>query len=160
MSPDSQPLDGGYEMEVDDLAADILSTPGIEGITISGGEPFLQSAELAALLTAVKLQKDPGVILYTGMLYDEIKDNILTKHCDIIIDGEYQEQLNDGLSLRGSSNQNAILLTQRYAEKFNLYGSNGRKTEIHFKKDGITMVGIPDKKSLTILDEKIFTIKP
>jgi len=33
ISKDSQPLDGGYKAETEDLTASIVSTPDIEGIT-------------------------------------------------------------------------------------------------------------------------------
>jgi len=151
ISKDSQPLDGGYEEDVDTLAANIINTPDIEGITISGGEPFLQSEALVDLVNRVKTKKDVGVIVYTGNNFEEIEQNELTKLCDIVIDGAYIEALNDDLSLRGSSNQNIHLVTKRYenvAKK--IYGVQGRKVELHLKKGETTMVGIPDKNSLSI----------
>jgi len=147
ISKDSQPLDGGYMAETADLTASIINTPDIEGITISGGEPFLQSEALVDLLNRVKAKKDMGVIVYTGHNFEEIEENELTKLCDIVIDGAYIENLNDDLSLRGSSNQNVRLITKRYenvAKK--IYGVQGRKVELHFKKGETTMVGIPAKK--------------
>jgi len=135
------------------LAADIVNTPDIEGITISGGEPFLQSAALCELIAQIKAKKDLGIIVYTGMQYDEIKESELAKACDTIIDGEYREDLNDGLSLRGSSNQNIYMQTQRYADKISMYGAKGRKIELHLKGNKVTMVGIPDKNIIKKLQE-------
>jgi len=154
ISSDSQALDGGYEVNVLELVNDILSTPNIEGITISGGEPFLQSMALFELVTLIRAKRDLGVITYTGMTYDEIKENELAQACDMIIDGEYREELNDGLSLRGSSNQNICLITQRYATAIGMYGARGRKVELHFKGDKVTLVGIPDKNSLKMLKDE------
>lgn len=54
ISPDARPLDGGYAVEVEKLVHDILSQPDIEGITISGGEPFLQQVALCELIDAVR----------------------------------------------------------------------------------------------------------
>lgn len=153
ISKDSQSMEGGYEKDIKELADDILNTDNIEGITISGGEPFLQSEELVKLIKMIKSQKDLGVIVYTGFSIDDIKDNELVKHCDLIIDGNYQEELNDGLSLRGSSNQNVCLITNRYIEESKThYGIKGRKIELHLFYDRTTMVGIPDKNSLQLLD--------
>ena len=154
LSQDSQPLDGGYEADTMDLAETIISTQDIEGITISGGEPFLQSEALVDLVNRVRAKKDIGVIVYTGNDLNEIEDNELTKLCDIVIDGEYIDGLNDGLSLRGSSNQKIRMITKRYeneAEK--LYGVQGRKTELYFREDQTTMVGIPDKKTRQWLND-------
>ena len=131
-------------MDTAGLAENIVNTPNIEGITISGGEPFLQSEALADLINRAKAKKDIGVIVYTGNDFEEVKENELARLCDIIIDGAYMEDLNDGLSLRGSSNQNVCLITERYAkEAKNIYGVQGRKIELHFFKGKTTMVGIP-----------------
>jgi len=158
ISKESQPLDGGYKAETTDLAANIINTPDIEGITISGGEPFLQSEALVDLVNMVKTKKDMGVIVYTGHNFEEIEENELTKLCDIVIDGAYIEELNDDLSLRGSSNQNVRFITKRYENVAkSLYGVKGRKIELHFKEGETTMVGIPDKNSLSALQNRTST---
>jgi anaerobic ribonucleoside-triphosphate reductase activating protein len=155
VSKDSQPLESGYVLDIEELAKNILCTPGIEGITISGGEPFLQAEALVGLIHILKKQKDLGVILYTGYRMDEIKDNELTTLCDLVIDGEYREDLNDGLSLRGSSNQNVIMITQRYASEIcKYYEISGRKIELHFFNGRTTMVGIPEKSSLNFFESE------
>lgn len=156
ISPDAQPLDAGREVDIRNLAMDILSTPDIEGVTISGGEPFLQSKALAELLGMLKSERDLGVIIYTGMLYEDVKDDILMEYCDILIDGVYQEAMNDGLSLRGSSNQRVIALTHRYDKRLDSYGKKGRKIEMHLNNDVITMVGIPDRETLEKLEATVF----
>jgi len=74
----------------------------------------------------------------------------------LIIDGEYREDLNDNLSLRGSSNQNICLITDRYKEEAkNLYGVKGRKTVLLVGNGKIMMVGIPDTNSRKVLPESI-----
>ena len=155
ISKDSHLLDSGYEVDVNNLTEAVINTPGIEGITISGGEPYLQSEALVDLLNRIKSKKDLGVILYTGNDFKEIEKNELTNLCDIIIDGTYIESLNDGLSLRGSSNQNICLITKRYTNEVkNIYCVQGRKIELHFMDGKTTMVGIPDKKSLVALSKE------
>ena len=146
ISPDAQPLDKGTGVSVEDLATDILSVPEIEGITISGGEPFLQQESLAMLVDLLRSKRDLGVIVYTGMRYSEIKDTPLAQRCDLIIDGEYIEDLNDDKSLRGSSNQSAICITDRY-EKYvkTQFGIPGRKVEFIVRNQQVDMIGIPPK---------------
>ena len=63
IAPGAQPLSGGYSVSVEDLAADILSVSDIEGITISGGEPFLQQEALCELIALVRRKRDIGVIV-------------------------------------------------------------------------------------------------
>ena len=146
IAKDSWALDGGELVEIDDLVQQILQQDAIEGITISGGEPFIQQGALRELIARIREHKDIGVIIYTGMKYDAIKDTALAQSADIIIDGEYIEELNDNKSLRGSSNQNVICITNRYKSILNeYYGQPGRKIELIITNNGTQMVGIPSK---------------
>ena len=107
ISPQSRDLNGGYEMDVNVLAQEIIDS-GRDGLTVSGGEPFLQATALAELIRLIRVQRDIGVIIYTGYTYETLRDSgdsgrtELLECCDLLIDGEYIEQLNDGKSLRGS----------------------------------------------------------
>ena len=152
ISPDAQPLDGGIVTNVADLAAEILSAPEIEGITISGGEPFLQQDALCELIDYVRDKRDIGVIVYTGLLYSEIERSALASRCDLIIDGEYIEVLNDDKSLRGSSNQNIICVSNRYRDVVEShYGRLGRKIEFVSRGDRLDMIGIPSKSTANVV---------
>lgn len=147
IAKDSWALDGGELVEVDAIVQQILRQENIEGITISGGEPFLQQDALCELIRKVREHKNIGVIIYTGMKYSEIENTALAHSADLIIDGEYVEELNDNKSLRGSSNQNVLCLTERYKDIIpEYYGRSGRKIEL-ILADGITkMIGIPSKE--------------
>jgi anaerobic ribonucleoside-triphosphate reductase activating protein len=85
-----------------------------QGVTFSGGEPFLQAAELAEVAQAAH-QMGWDVVTYTGFTYEELiadnNDDIksLLSASDILIDGKYVHALRDiGLKFRGSSNQRLI----------------------------------------------------
>jgi anaerobic ribonucleoside-triphosphate reductase activating protein len=84
------------------------------GVTFSGGEPFLQAAELAEVALAAH-QMDWDVVSYTGYTYEELLENnddgikALLAASDILIDGKYiHEQRSIKLQFRGSSNQRII----------------------------------------------------
>jgi anaerobic ribonucleoside-triphosphate reductase activating protein len=84
------------------------------GITFSGGEPFLQPAELVQVANAAR-QMGLDIVTYTGFTYEELivdtNDDIkaLLSATDILIDGKYIHALrNIGLQFRGSSNQRII----------------------------------------------------
>jgi anaerobic ribonucleoside-triphosphate reductase activating protein len=84
------------------------------GVTFSGGEPFLQAAELAEVALAAR-QLGWDVVTYTGFTYEElIADNTdgvqaLLAASDILIDGKYIHKLRSTkLQFRGSSNQRMI----------------------------------------------------
>ena len=155
MTPDSQSLNNGVKISVLNIAQTILNTPNIEGITISGGEPFLQAGELKNLINAVRKKRDFGVIVYTGYTLEQLKEkndskiNLLLESIDILIDGLFDESLNDGVSLRGSSNQNVYQFTPKYAKVFHdYYGRDVREIEMHMNSEHMMIVGIPKNNTL------------
>lgn len=155
MSPSTRNPNGGKLIAIDKLAAEILQVQGVEGITISGGEPFLQSRELCLLLRKLRFSSKLGVIIYTGFtveelhaLKDEYIEEILGGLADLIIDGEYVEELNEGSAWKGSSNQRLIFLTDRYKEHEPLYESKKRDVEVIVNNEGLFFIGIPEKQTL------------
>lgn len=72
MTPQSQPREGGWWAETSQVAEDILRS-GRTGLTISGGEPFLQAEALCELIGKIRRQRDIGVILYTGNTLAELQ---------------------------------------------------------------------------------------
>lgn len=147
ISPEAGRMDGGYLADEDTLAGEILSVPDIEGITVSGGEPFLQAEALEKLLCRVRREKDLGVILYTGYTYEEVAGHPLLRQCDALIDGPYIKEADDGRSMRGSSNQRLIHLSERYRGKIE-YGEWGRKTQMaETDRNEVVMVGVPSGHS-------------
>jgi len=145
MTPDSLDINGGIEIEVEKLAK-IINNLDVEGITISGGEPFLWDKELSYLMSL--LENDLGVIVYTGYLFEEVQNKNLLKHIDLLIDGKYEEDKNDGIAFRGSSNQKVYFLTKRYEKFKDLYNSKKRKVEIRVNNNKIEIIGIPSKETL------------
>ena len=114
-NPESWPGDAGKEFSVRQVIRLLKrQKKSKQGITFSGGEPFLQAAELAQLALAAR-QMALDVVTYTGFTYEQlIKNNDpdikdLLYASDILIDGKYVHELRDiGLQFRGSSNQRII----------------------------------------------------
>lgn len=135
-----------------------LKIPDTEGITISGGEPFLQAGELAAMIESIKVERDYGVIVYSGFLKEDLEKNNndevqrLLQNIDILIDGHYIQELDDGKPYRGSSNQKIHLMTERYKSVFEVYynGTDKRNIEIDIEKDNVYMVGVPSKNGIEV----------
>lgn len=147
ISPESHKMENGEKLSVEMLAWEIYSSMA-EGVTISGGEPFLQAKELARLIRTVRKLRDIGVIIYTGFTYEELEKvegaEELLKECDLLIDGPYIKELDDGKSLRGSSNQKVIPLTDRYKDFLSLYGADGRRFQVrNLHSEEIHYIGIP-----------------
>ena len=104
-NPETWDFGGGEEISVEELARQIKAKKHIDGITLSGGDPFYQQAECVRLL---KLLPGVNVWAYTGFRYEEIKDTELAKMCNVIVDGEYIEELRCEGQMYGCSNQNII----------------------------------------------------
>ena len=154
MSASSRPLDGGKQASVTRLAQLILAQEGIEGITVSGGEPFLQAEALYALVEQLRRNSQLGIIVYTGytleqlwQLQDPWVDGLLDGRIDLLIDGEYVEALNDGKSLRGSSNQQLHFLTGRYLPYAAMYEENRRNAEVRIRGNDAFFIGIPARET-------------
>ena len=70
IAPETHALTGP-KVEIEDLAVRIRQHPENEGLTISGGEPFLQAQALCELLELLQ-DLHLGVIIYTGYTYEEL----------------------------------------------------------------------------------------
>lgn len=84
----------------------------ISGITYSGGDPLYPGnrpviTELAAEIREKFPQKSQW--LYTGFLWEQVKDLPLFKNIDVLVDGRFEEDKKDAmLYWKGSSNQRVI----------------------------------------------------
>ena len=146
---------GAYtEMSVKDLAQEILMSD-TEGITISGGEPFLQAEALFELITLLKSVRDTGVIIYSGFTLEKLQKNADTQNLlsvtDILIDGRYIKELDDGRAYIGSSNQRLHYLSDRYKNiGQEYYSEKKRRAEIKFTLDKAVLIGVPSENVLKV----------
>ena len=89
-----------------------LENPNITGLSILGGDPFEPENREAVtyLLDYVKMfypYKD--VWVWTGYLYEDIKNLEVMQYIDVLVDGPFINDLKDlRLKWRGSSNQRII----------------------------------------------------
>ena len=149
ITPESRPIDGGVEIAVTDLAADIILNTSIDGITISGGEPMLQAEALAQMLQIVhSVRPKLSVIVYTGETYEKLctkpQVQTLLEYVDVLIDGEYIEALNDGIGMRGSSNQRIIPITHRLDSHLGFMTTGKRRIErVANDANTYTAIGVP-----------------
>ena len=111
-NPETHDLNGGRILDTAEIITEIKKNPLLTGITLTGGEPLLQIAPALELAkTAKKFGLD--VWLYTGYKFEEIPSDAdeLLKFVDVVVDGEYIEELrNLELEFRGSENQRIIYL--------------------------------------------------
>lgn len=98
---------------IEQIIDEINANPLLDGITISGGDPFYNPSELTELLRNLKSQCKLKIWCYTGYTIEEImQDKNLSEplqYIDTLIDGPYISELYDPTLLwRGSNNQRII----------------------------------------------------
>ena len=85
-----------------------------DGLTISGGDPLhpANREEVTALAKEFKERfPDKNIWLYTGYLYEDVKDLEVMKYIDVVVDGQFVEELADeNYKYAGSTNQRIINL--------------------------------------------------
>lgn len=117
-NPQTHDFNGGKDVDIEYLVDKMANNPLLDGITLSGGEPFEQVDACLNLVILTK-QKHPNfdVICYTGYTYEQLLDKAKTKpqiidllnQIDYLIDGPFILELRDlDLDFMGSRNQRVI----------------------------------------------------
>jgi anaerobic ribonucleoside-triphosphate reductase activating protein len=144
-NPASWSLAENQLVSVEELAAQILREPANQGVTFSGGEPFLQAIALAAL---AKLVKAAGlsVMSFSGFTLSELRSPTapagaadLLDQLDILIDGPFVATLaiHTPDSPISSRNPRLHFFNPAFADKID-WASD--QIEVHIFKDGSRLV--------------------
>ncbi len=120
---------------------------GIEGITVSGGEPFYQRRGLLQLLRSARDVFDLSTVVYTGFSYEKLSESSLCRnifrYTDVLVDGRFEHSKKEPTTLaRGSTNQRFHFLSCKYSAsdfimdgKIELIvGTDGTVTQTGFSK--------------------------
>lgn len=112
MSPELQRKEAGKAICVANILKMLATIDGhVDGVTISGGEPFLQSDELNSLVCGIREWITEDIIVYSGYTLLELREfhsqsvDAVLENISVLIDGPYVDELNDGSGIRGSRNQ-------------------------------------------------------
>lgn len=108
----------GQVISVADLFSQIVSTPGIEGVTLTGGEPLPQPGPVLALLRRLRAETKLSTLLFTGFWPHEIarmpfRDE-LPPLLDVLIAGRYEHGRRNASGLIGSASKTVHFYTERY----------------------------------------------
>jgi anaerobic ribonucleoside-triphosphate reductase activating protein len=122
-NPETHEFGGGQRWTTEEaleriLAADRSTPGGLEGLTISGGEPAVQHRALARLLKELRTKSSLSVLVFTGYTRPELDampaiEDFLGQ-VDVLIAGRYESAQRIAHGLTGSSNKQLHFLTDRY----------------------------------------------
>lgn len=118
-----------YTMELEDKIIEDLGNSYVQGLTLLGGEPFLNTQ--VAIQLAERVRKEFGnekdIWVYSGYTYEQLlrssedKKKLLSL-CDVLVDGPFMIFLKDlSLKFRGSSNQRIIDIKKSTIDNVVLY---------------------------------------
>lgn len=113
-NPETWDFDGGEELtdEVIDQIMDLCKEDHIKGLSILGGEPMHPNNIDATTKLAKKFKEvypNKTIWSWSGFLYENIKDNEVFNYVDVLVDGQFKDELrNPNLHWKGSANQRVI----------------------------------------------------
>ena len=89
-----------------------LENPHVKGLSILGGDPMEPEnrEDVLTICRAVNVwQPEKDIWMWTGYLWEDVKDLPVMEYIDVLVDGPFVEELKDlNLQYRGSSNQRVI----------------------------------------------------
>ena len=115
-NPATWDINGGDEISVDEIVAEMRKNPLTDGLTLSGGEPLLQAGE-CALLAAAARESGLNVWVFTGFTFEELVNKAdgkpeiknLLELTDVLVDGAFVlSERTLSLRWRGSKNQRVV----------------------------------------------------
>ena len=101
-----------FDEDAEKELLDDLKKNYVEGVTFSGGDPLhtQNRDEITRLAKKIKDEfPSKDIWLYTGYLWEDIKDLENVKYIDVLVDGPFKKEVKDiKLHWKGSANQRVI----------------------------------------------------
>ena len=147
-------------MTVSELYELITSTPNLEGVTYSGGEPFEQAEGLYYLSSLLK-KKGMTIMSYSGYTYDELISkndkyiSSLLSTLDILIDSRFEADKAAPFLWRGSRNQKVYFFTERYRHYKDVINCEGVDMELSMDDKVVSFTGNFDRELLLKIAERL-----
>lgn len=166
VSMDTWEKDAKRAMRIEDILAWCrnTATQGLDGVTLSGGEPFDQPHGLRALLAGLHAwRKESGasfdILCYSGYPLHilEAKHSAILKMLDAIIPEPYIENFPPTAVWCGSANQHIVPLNERGKQKYERYldlplSEYGKQMQMAVERGRVWMIGIPGRGDLEQLE--------
>jgi len=154
----------GKLWKVTELVEFVLKKMGTDcnGVTISGGEPFLQSKALLEFIIQLRKNGIYDIMVYSGYSYSHLRKKFpeILEKISALITGRFKKGQETDLVWKGSANQKMHILTKnselkmKYNE-FKKLRTSKRSLQIIENEKKIFIVGIPDQKDTEVLKNGI-----
>ena len=166
VSMDTWPTDASRAMPIADLLAWCrkVAAAGLDGITISGGEPFDQAHSLGLLLKGLHQWRTRSALRFDILCYSGYPlKTLLQRHADVLalLDAIIPEPYVDALPptglWRGSANQALVALSARGHAVYDAHasaptGGADKRMQLAVEGGKIWMIGIPDRGDMEKLE--------
>ncbi len=111
-NPETHDFSKGQEMDTSEIIEKMRTNPLLDGLTLTGGDPFEQADACRALAEAARAM-GLSVWAYTGYTFEEVLEDpvkrALARACDVLVDGRFVlAERTLELRFRGSRNQRII----------------------------------------------------
>lgn len=85
---------GLHNRLLEDIGYEIMKRPYLSGITLTGGDPLYDPEQTLWMLEDLLAQigKTTNVWMYTGALWEEVKDLPVVQLVDILVDGPFIQE--------------------------------------------------------------------
>ena len=93
-NPGSHDFDAGTVYALDDVEAKFSKNPLLDGVTLTGGEPFCQAAACAELARRAHA-RGLNVWTYTGYTYEKLRDLLSERSLELDFRGSRNQRLID-----------------------------------------------------------------
>jgi anaerobic ribonucleoside-triphosphate reductase activating protein len=170
LARDTWAADPATAVDVGVILGWLASLPGpVQGVTISGGEPFQQPEALGELLRGIdawragqdeqtgrdgQASRDIDILVYTGYALSRLKRAArsarLLSLCDAVVAGPYVQARNTGQRWRGSANQQIVPMTSLGRQRYTPArladpgpGSGSPQMQVSAEDGRVYFIGIP-----------------
>jgi anaerobic ribonucleoside-triphosphate reductase activating protein len=162
MSPDTWAFDGGNALDVDVLLSELSGffdgTPPLDGLTISGGEPFDQPEALLRLLRGIGELGIQDILVFSGYR----AETLLARYPEIpvlitaLVDGPFEAGNETESGWKGSANQTMRLFRPEFEERYSRWAETQKGgLQMATNPRGIFIAGIPRQKDVAQILEKV-----
>lgn len=162
MSQDTWDPEGGRPMSVSDVIDMLTRIEGpVDGVTISGGEPFQQPEALMQLMLGIHEWRGSAsspidLLCFSGYTERHLRRTYpqLIGMFDLIVAGPYRSQTPSVRPLCGSDNQVVMEMTTLGSERYAALDV-GRRMQVSVDDGALHVIGIPDTGDLSRMESAL-----